>query len=251
MAEDLAERIWDEPPDEFFLSHSPRHIADFTTLLAQRASTDEPLVAVRDLPKQLEGDGATLVFVATKDVPELILLTLARLSLMGLSIHAAWLAATRGGMSFVTYIVLDEDKGYLGRNKRRFKAITNELTSALNSPQHKAQVSEAVARISTRRARRELQYFKVPVKVQFDEDDEQDTSSLQIECRERPGVLTLIVRTLVEHGLRIRSARVSTLGERVEDSFIVVQDDGSPVSGASARKKLAESVRRQLMEAGC
>ncbi len=251
MNADMAARIWDDPPDEFFLVHSPRHIAEFTELLGQRDCEDQPLVAVRDAPRQLEGEGATLVFVATRDTPELMLLTLARLSLMGLSIHAAWLSNTRGGMRFATYIVLDEEKGYLGRSKRRFTAITEELVTALQTPQSKTQVDEAVAKISARRPRRELQYFHVPVKVQFDEDDGLEASSLQIECRERPGVLTLIVRILVGHDLTIRSARVSTLGERVEDSFIVTQADGAPVSGSERQNALAESIRKQLVEAGC
>ena len=251
VQEEAAARIWDDPPDEFFLTHSPRHIAEFTELLAQREHAFEPLVAVRDLPRQLADEGATLVFVASRDVPELILLTLARLSLMGLSIHASWLSATRGGMCFATYIVLDEEKGYLGKSKRRFAAIASELSAALEHPERTEQVNEAVRRISARRPRRELQYFKVPVKVRFDEDDESEASSLHIECRERPGVLTLIVRALVRHNLHIRSARVSTLGERVEDSFIVVGEDGASISGAAARKQLAESIRHQLQEAGC
>ncbi len=251
MNADAAAHIWDDPPDEFFLVHNPRHIAEFTELLAQREDEDGPLVAVRDAPRQLEGEGATLVFVATRDVPELMLLTIAHLSLMGLSIHAAWLATTRGGACFATYIVLDEEKGYLGRSKRRFMAITEALVAALQTPAHKAQVNEAVGKISARRARRELQYFKVPVKVQFDEEDDGEASSLQVECRERPGVLTLIVRTLVSHNLTIRSARVSTLGERVEDSFIVTQADGAPISGGERQTRLAESIRKQLVDAGC
>ncbi len=251
IKEDAAAQIWDDPPDEFFLVHSPRHIAEFTQLLAQREQEEGPLVAVRDVPKQLEGEGATLVFVATRDTPDLMLLTLARLSLMGLSIHAAWLSTTRGGMRFATYIVLDEEKGYVGRSKRRFTAITEALVAALQTPQSKTQVDEAVARISARRPRRELQYFHVPVKVQFDEEDDLEVSSLQIECRERPGVLTLIVRALVSHDLTIRSARVSTLGERVQDSFIITQTDGAPVSDSDRQNALAESIRRQLVEAGC
>ena len=250
---ETAARIWDDPPDEFFLIHSPRHIAEFTELLATREQAEQPLVAVRDLPRQLEGEGATLVFVATRDDPEGILLTLAQLNLMGLSIHAASLSATRSGMCFATYIVLDEDKGYLGRSKRRFTAISNELSGALRHHQRGAQVSQAVDRIRARRPRRELQFFKVPVKVHFDEeeDDDLETTSLQVECRERPGVLTLIVRAIVWHNLRIRSARVSTLGERVEDSFIVVREDGAPITGTDTRKQLAESIRAQLVEAGC
>lgn len=251
IGEQEAESLWDQPPDEFFLLHTPPQLAEFTELMAKRTDQNQPFVGVRDRPRQLEGEGATLVFVATLDRPQLVLLTLARLSLMGLSIHAAWISATAGGRCFATYIVLDEEAGYIGRDKRRFEAITKELTTSFEAKTHESQIAEAVRKISARRLPRELLYFKVPVRVRFESDEALLTSSVQIECRERPGVLTLIVQALVRQKLRIRSARVSTLGERAEDSFDVTLADGSPVSDPDAQKRLSEAIRQELVGAGC
>ncbi len=251
ISQEIAETLWDGPPDEFFLSHTPPQLAKFTQRLAKQGDLRNALILVQDLPRQLEGEGATLVFVATQDDPELILLTLARLSLMGLSIHAAWISATTGGKCFSTYVVLDQKTGYIGRNRARFAAITKELSSSLNESRHANQITEAVRKISARRMRRELKYFKVPVKVRFESDEELDVSSLHIECRERPGLLTLIVRALVNQNLRIKNARVSTLGERVEDTFIVTQDSGTSVTNPEEQETLAEAIRQELVAAGC
>ena len=252
ISQEIAETLWDGPPDEFFLlSHTPPQVAEFTELLAKHPDSSDALILVQDLPRQLEGEGATLVFVATQDDPELILLTLASLSLMGLSIHAAWISATAGGKCFATYVVLDQETGYIGRNRSRFAAITKELTGSLNESRHANQISEAVGKISARRMRRELKYFKVPVKVRFESDEELDVSSLHIECRERPGLLTLIVRALVNQNLRIKNARVSTLGERVEDAFNVTHNAGTPITDIEEQAQLAEAIREELVAAGC
>ena len=112
--------------------------------MAELEDQNSPLVAVCDRPRQLEGEGATIVFVATLDQPELALLTLVCFSLMALSIHAAWISATVEGSSFATYIVLDEEAGYMGRDKRRFEAITRELTASFEAKTHAQQIAEAV-----------------------------------------------------------------------------------------------------------
>lgn len=251
ISREIAETLWDGPPDEFFLSHTPPQVAEFTELLAKHRDSSDALILVQDLPRQHEGEGATLVFVATKNDPELILLTLARLSLMDLSIHAAWISATAGGKCFATYVVLDQETGYIGRNPARFASITKELTTSLNERGYADQISEAVRKISARRLRRELKYFNVPVKVRFETDEELGASSLHIECRERPGLLTLIVRALVSQSLRIKSARVSTLGERVEDTFDVTDLSGAAITNGEAQARLAEGIREQLVAAGC
>ncbi len=251
ISEEIAETLWDSPPDEFFLSHTPPQLAKFTELLARRGNSRSAVAHVQDLPRQLEGEGATQVFVATEDDPELVLLTLARLNLMRLSIHAARICATVGGQCFATYMVLDQESGYIGRNARRFAAITRELTTSLNQGGYVEQVEEAVRKISARRVRRELQYFKVPVRVRFESDDELDESSVHIECRARPGLLTLIVRALINQRLKIGSASVSTLGERVEDSFSVTHASGESICDAEEQRALAARVREELLACGC
>lgn len=253
IGEEAAEALWDGPPDEFFLLHTAPQLAEFTALMAEREDQNAPLIAVRDRPRQLEGEGATMVFVATLDEPELVLLTLARLSLAGLSIHAAWISATAGGRCFATYMVLDSEAGYIGRDQRRFAAITRDLEASFKARTRSRQVLEAVRKISARRLSRELLYFEVPVKVRFESDEDlpNASSSVHIECRERPGLLTLIVQALVRQKLRIKSARVSTLGERAEDSFDVTLDDGLPVSDPEAQKRLSEAIREELVAAGC
>ena len=44
---------------------------------------------------------------------------------------------------------------------------------------------------------------------------------LGISASDRAGLLYLVARVLARHGLSVQLAKVSTLGERVEDTFLV------------------------------
>jgi [protein-PII] uridylyltransferase len=49
------------------------------------------------------------------------------------------------------------------------------------------------------------------------------TAVLNVTASDRPGLLANIALVLVELGLEITSARITTLGERVEDVFLVTR----------------------------
>ena len=44
---------------------------------------------------------------------------------------------------------------------------------------------------------------------------------LGISASDRAGLLYLVARVLARHGLSVQLAKVSTLGERVEDTFLI------------------------------
>ncbi|MDE1981966.1 MAG: hypothetical protein KGI81_06455, partial [Betaproteobacteria bacterium] len=57
----------------------------------------------------------------------------------------------------------------------------------------------------------------------------------------RPGLLYRISRILVNHGIHLHGARINTLGERAEDTFLISGQDVESPSGQ-------ELLRRELME---
>jgi [protein-PII] uridylyltransferase len=44
---------------------------------------------------------------------------------------------------------------------------------------------------------------------------------MSITAADRPGLLYGIARVLGQHGITLHTAKISTLGERVEDSFLI------------------------------
>ena len=44
---------------------------------------------------------------------------------------------------------------------------------------------------------------------------------LSFTAGDRPGLLSSVARVLVDYGISVQTAKINTLGERAEDSFVV------------------------------
>ena len=56
--------------------------------------------------------------------------------------------------------------------------------------------------------------------------DERGTNYvLTLTAADRPGLLYTVATTLAEHGASLHTAKISTLGERVEDVFLISGDN--------------------------
>ena len=52
-------------------------------------------------------------------------------------------------------------------------------------------------------------------------DQTQAFALMSIAAADRPGLLYSVARILGEHGVQLHSAKIATLGERVEDVFLI------------------------------
>ena len=52
-------------------------------------------------------------------------------------------------------------------------------------------------------------------------DERGNQHVMSITAADRPGLLYAVARILSQHGIFIRSAKIATLGERVEDTFLI------------------------------
>jgi [protein-PII] uridylyltransferase len=68
---------------------------------------------------------------------------------------------------------------------------------------------------------------------------------VEIITPDRPGLLATIAAVFLEHGLILLGARITTLGERVEDLFYVIREDGTPF----ARSAFGETLERAVIAA--
>ncbi|HNC86995.1 MAG TPA: hypothetical protein PLT95_08835, partial [Agitococcus sp.] len=71
-------------------------------------------------------------------------------------------------------------------------------------------------------------------------------SSLEIITLDRPGLLAKIGLIFMQQGVILQSARIATLGERVEDVFFISDANGQPISNPELCQQLADALRQQL-----
>ena len=61
----------------------------------------------------------------------------------------------------------------------------------------------------------------MPPRVTLKPDDKAQNWLLSVSASDRIGLLYSIARVLAKHGINLQLAKISTLGERVEDSFLL------------------------------
>ena len=79
---------------------------------------------------------------------------------------------------------------------------------------------------TTGRLSRHLKHFPITPAVALYPDERGAFHVLTIVAGDRPGLLSRISRVLVNYGIAVNTAKINTLGERAEDTFLVT---GAPL----------------------
>jgi [protein-PII] uridylyltransferase len=87
--------------------------------------------------------------------------------------------------------------------------------------------------------------FQVPPRVLIDNAASRFATVIEVNGRDRPGLLYDVTRALTECGLQITTAKISTFGERVVDVFYVKDVFGMKVE----HEKKQEQIKSRLLEA--
>ena len=82
-------------------------------------------------------------------------------------------------------------------------------------------------------------------RVSLTPDEKAQNWVLSISASDRAGLLYSVARILAEHGLDVQLAKVSTLGERVEDSFLV---QGEHLSNSAKQLQIEKQLIQMLQE---
>ena len=92
------------------------------------------------------------------------------------------------------------------------------------------------------RVSRRVRSFPVKPRVALRPDERRQRWLLSISASDRPGLLYAIARVLGRHEISLQLAKVTTLGERVEDTFLVC-------GKAMQQPKIQLQVESELLDA--
>jgi len=91
---------------------------------------------------------------------------------------------------------------------------------------------------------RRNRYFSVSTQVEFSEH-ESGLSEIRITAADRPGILSGIARVFLSSNIDVRAARISTLGERIDDVFLLCDSNGQQLDMAR-QQQLEDMLKEQL-----
>ena len=235
--EDNVFGLWGQLGDDYFLRQSADEVAWHTEAILAHTADSDPLVLVRNT-NQHEFEGATQIFVYTRDLPNLFAASVAALTTLNLNILDARIITSPHGFSLDSYIVLEENGERIGDNSARMAEIRRTLTEALRDPTR-------FPALVQRRMPRQYRHFKVPTEVSIS-NDMNGRTVIEVITLDRPGLLATTGRIFMEFNLLLQNARIATLGERVEDVFFVTDSTGKPLTDKDLRARLQQTLRDRL-----
>ncbi|MGQ0596973.1 [protein-PII] uridylyltransferase [Aquabacterium sp.] len=233
MPNGVEEPLWKTLDMSYFARHDSADIAWHTRMLWRHVQTEKPVVAAR---LSSVGEGLQ-VLVYAPDRPDLFARICGYFDKAGFSIQDARIHTSRSGYALDTFQILASDNmAFDGVHYRDLIALVeNQLAEAVASdkPLHEP---------SRGRLSRRVKSFPVKPRVSLRPDERAQRWLLSVSASDRSGLLYVIARTLARHHVNVQLAKVSTLGERVEDTFLVTGD-------ALRQDKLQLTLETELLEA--
>jgi [protein-PII] uridylyltransferase len=232
--EDAAyEKLWQQLDVAFFLRQDAADIAWLTRHLFNKVDSDTPVVRARLSPV---GEGLQIA-VYLKDQEDLFARICAYFERHGFSIWDARIHTTKHGYALDTFQIsgsnlVDEAGSY----RDLIQLVEYELTAALKH-------NDSLPSPSMGRLSRQSRTFPIQPRVHMTPDERGHYYALSLSASDRTGLLYAISRVLAKHQVSLHTARINTLGERVEDVFLL------DAANLSKNPKLQILLETDLLEA--
>jgi [protein-PII] uridylyltransferase len=231
-----AKAFWDQWSQEYFVSHSSDELAWHLETLIE-ANEGETVIALA-ANQTLTDIGSTQVLVSTPNRVHLFADLTACFSDLGLSVLDAKLHTSNAGRSIDIFIV---------QHDATCQPVTDsEDQERLLRGLEQAALGQYIENAGTRRTPRAHKYFNLPANVSIRPDLEGKRTLIELIAPDRAGLLTTVGRVFAEFGLDLSTAKIATLGERVEDVFYVTDSRGDNLYDDEFIGRLKDRLEHEL-----
>ncbi|MBK5203931.1 MAG: [protein-PII] uridylyltransferase [Polaromonas sp.] len=200
--------LWDTLDVSYFMRHEASDIAWHARQLSRHVGKAKTIVRAR---RSLAGEGMQ-VLVYTPDAPDLFARICGYFDQAGFSILDAKIHTAKNGYALDTFQVMSPT---LADHYRELATMVEaELDRTLETPGPLPPPGKG-------RVSRRVKSFPIAPRVDLQPDEKAQRWLLSVSASDRVGLLYLIARVLARHRINLQLAKVMTLGERVEDTFLI------------------------------
>ena len=204
--------LWKTLEISYFARHDAGDIAWHARSLFRHVESKQPVVRAR---LSSLGEGLQ-VLVYSPDRPDLFARICGYFDSAGFSVLDAKVHTTRTGYALDTFQVIspqvDEDDG--GHYRDLISLVETQLGQALAADGPLPEPGRG--RISRR-----VRSFPITPRITLRPDERAQRWLLGVSASDRSGLLYAIARVLARHHINLQLAKITTLGERVEDTFLI------------------------------
>jgi len=239
ISAEMQTKLWTAAGEDFFLRHTPNQVSEITISMLTNTNLTETVVEVRDANYQLSIGGATNIYIRTPDRKGVFAATTSELDKLNLSIVDASINSNVDGLCLNRITVLMNDGEPVPRSSLVRSEIKTNLTKTLSK-----KTIEAIPH--NRRTKRQIVELSRSTEVSVEAGSTQSSSLFRILASDRPGLLGMIASWFHECGFDIQSAKINTLGERVEDIFSVEHAEPLSKGVSDSLEGFARQLERYL-----
>lgn len=215
---DQIDGFWGRFNNDYFARFKPSQLAWHAEVILRAKLKNENDLIV-DISENTTNAGTELL-VFGKNRPALFAQVASVLDSRNCSIHDAQIMVTDDNYVFDSFIILEQDGTKVTSESRitsLINAVETQLFKATREHNNKRKMS------------RQMKQLDVKTKVRF-YSSQPDITLLELEALDAPGLLSKVAHLFVELNLTLHMAKISTIGERAEDLFILSNDQGSALS---------------------
>ena len=221
--------LWQTLAVSYFARHDAGEIAWHARVLHRHVLSTKPIVSARPSPL---GEGLQ-VLVYAPDQPDLFARICGYFEGAGFNILDAKVHTSRSGYALDTFQVISPHLELQYRDLISLVETQLRLALAAVGP---------LPEPKRGRVSRRVRSFPITPRVTLRPDERAQRWLLGISASDRTGLLYAIARVLARHHVNLQLAKITTLGERVEDTFLV---DGAALQ--QNREQIA--IETELLEA--
>ena len=222
---DFLKAIWNQLPDSYFSRYQLEQLSNQAKTVS--SSQRKTSVFVRSRKNLIE------IFVFTPNLPGLFLKTVTSFEKLSIETIDSDIHTTNDGeFALNTFICRHK---ILGGNliQRDIQNIEQKIVAAISSKDLKT-----YSKSKTTSAK----VFEHPTRVSISTTNKRDASLITLETLDQPNLLSKVAYIFLDHGVSIVSARISTLGEKVEDNFTVVDEKTKSYISKNKANKLQKKL---------
>ncbi|MFB9230499.1 [protein-PII] uridylyltransferase [Pseudohalocynthiibacter aestuariivivens] len=193
-----------------------------------------------DLKPDQDRDATQAAF-ALADHPGIFSRLAGALALVGANVVDARTYTSKDGFATAVFWIQDAEGHPYEVNR------LNRLRSMIN----KTLKGEVIARDALKdrdKIKKREREFRVPTSITFDNDGSEIYTIIEVDTRDRPGLLYDLTRTMATSNVYIASAVIATYGEQVVDTFYVKDMFGLKFHSEAKQKTLEKRLRDAIRQ---
>ncbi|MFW6322991.1 MAG: [protein-PII] uridylyltransferase [Guyparkeria sp.] len=237
-------------PEEYFLRNEIDNILRHSRVAID---ADLPALTINDDPEHQ----ATQILILAQNHPALFAHVVAGIDREGLNVQSANITVIprplviESGLNAIDFagnreqlpeselillefFVLDR-QGRPMSDPGAIEALHDRLRQVIHHP-------DRALSVTRRRIPAQLSSLDVDTDIEFIPDVARARTMIQVLAKDRPGLLADLSDTLWRMGAILLHARIATLGERAEDAFFVVDQNGHPINDREHQQAIAEAL---------